>query len=79
MLAGCNLSKYRLRLGMAASVKYAQGQYEAAIADFDEAIHLQPDHADAHHNRDIAERAREQAEQAMPAGRENTGRYPYGF
>ena len=79
MLAGCNLSKYRLRLGMAASVKYAQGQYEAAIADFDEAIHLQPDHADAHHNRDIAERAREQAEQAMPAGRENTRRYPYGF
>lgn len=62
MLAGCNLSKDRLRLGVAASVKYAQGQYEAAIADFDEAIHLQPDHADAHHNRDIAERAREQAE-----------------
>ena len=56
------MSKYRLRLGVAASVKYAQGQYEAAIADFDEAIHLQPDHADAHHNRDIAERAREQAE-----------------
>ena len=75
------MSKYRLRLGVAASVKYAQGgwRHKAAIADFDIAIELQPDHADAHHNRDIAERAREQAEQAMPAGRENTGRYPYGF
>ena len=64
MLAGRNLSQYRLRLGVAASVKYAQGRWrhKAAIADYDIAIRLQSDNANAYHNRDIAERAREQAE-----------------
>ena len=64
MLAGCNLSKYRLRLGVAASVKYAQGRWrhKAAIADFDIAIELQPDNADAYDYRDMARRALEQTE-----------------
>ena len=49
---------------MAASVKYAQGRWRLcdAIADFDIAIELQPDNADAYDYRDIASRALERTE-----------------
>ena len=60
-MAGCNLSKYRLRLGVAVSVKYAQVRWRHKAA-FDEAIRLQPDNAGAYDYRNIARRALERAE-----------------
>ena len=35
------------------NAKYAQGRYEAAIADYNQTISLQPDYASAYHNRGV--------------------------
>ena len=49
------MSQYRLRLGVDASVTYAQGRWrhKAAIADYNQTISLQPDYASAYHNRGV--------------------------
>ena len=39
------------------NAKYAQGRYEAAIADYNQTISLQPDYASAYYNRGLAKYA----------------------
>ena len=58
------MSQYRLRLGVDASVTYAQGRWrhKAAIADYNEAIRMQSDNDDAYDYRDISRRALERTE-----------------
>ena len=52
---------YRMR----GNAKYDNGQYEAAIADYNEALRIKPDFADAYHNRGNAMRKLGQYEEAI--------------